>query len=235
MAGEQTGEAGRGSASSLSIRAKRKERKRHEILRAGLKVFSEKGFQGATMDDIALELEATKGLLYYHFKAKEEILDAILSENQMIAGIEATAASLSGLPLAQALKLGVHNAIALMEADPRLVRFLHVESLLSGSQAESVYSKVLERLYDIVARGIEHYQRTGEAQADLDSRVWARLVVDLVMSYFIQRQIFGERQETPANYLDQAMDVMLHGIAVNRKTAVPANAPAAGTEQVGLK
>src|SRR5437868_1917750 len=51
-----------------TVRARRAERTREQILRAGLKVFSEKGFQGATMDDIALELEATKGLIYYHFK-----------------------------------------------------------------------------------------------------------------------------------------------------------------------
>ena len=42
------------------IRARRAERKRQEIVRAVLKVFAEKGFAGATMDDIALELEATK-------------------------------------------------------------------------------------------------------------------------------------------------------------------------------
>ncbi len=50
--------------------AKRRARKREEIIKAGLKVFAEKGYQGAAMDDIALELEATKGLLYYHFKTK---------------------------------------------------------------------------------------------------------------------------------------------------------------------
>ncbi|MFZ0887704.1 MAG: TetR/AcrR family transcriptional regulator [Candidatus Binataceae bacterium] len=223
------------TAGPTSIRAKRKERKRQEILRAGLKVFAGKGFQGATMDDIAIELEATKGLLYYHFKTKEDILNAILSENQMIAGIEAGIASLTGLPAAQALKLGVHNSVALMEANSGLVRFLHVQSLLSGSQAESVYSKVLERLYQIVVRGIEHFQRVGEIKADLDSRVWARLVVDLVMSYFLQRQIFGERQQTPANYLDRALEILLHGIAVDHESAELADAQAARTEKISRK
>ena len=56
------------------IRARRAERKRNEILQAGLKVFARKGFHAATMDDIALELEATKGLLYYHFRTKDDLL-----------------------------------------------------------------------------------------------------------------------------------------------------------------
>src|ERR1043166_6022628 len=65
------------------IRARRAERKREEIVRAGLKVFAAKGFGGATMDDIALELEATKGLLYYHFKTKDDLLREILGRNEL--------------------------------------------------------------------------------------------------------------------------------------------------------
>ena len=38
------------------------------------------------MDDIALELEATKGLLYYHFKTKEDLLREILARNELTAG-----------------------------------------------------------------------------------------------------------------------------------------------------
>ena len=85
------------TAGPTSIRAKRKERKRQGILRAGSRSSAGRGFQGATMDDIAIELEATKGLLDHHFKTKEDILNGTPSENQMIAGIEAGTASLTGL------------------------------------------------------------------------------------------------------------------------------------------
>src|SRR5229473_5501360 len=83
------------------VRTRRAERTREEILRAGLRVFSEKGFRGATMDDIALELEATKGLLYYHFKTKEEILRAILANNSTVRNIEQIFDVLTTMPLRQ--------------------------------------------------------------------------------------------------------------------------------------
>jgi len=73
------------------IRARRAERKRNEILQAGLKVFARKGFHAATMDDIALELEATKGLLYYHFRTKEELLQAVLSDDALLDAIAVAA------------------------------------------------------------------------------------------------------------------------------------------------
>src|SRR2546428_13668586 len=118
----------------LNIRERRAERKREEILRAGLKVFAAKGFRAATMDDIALELEATKGLLYYHFKTKEEILEAILSENDLIEGIERGFAALPAMPLRQGLRQAIAGSLALMESNRELVRFLQVQALLSTAQ-----------------------------------------------------------------------------------------------------
>ncbi|MBE6051933.1 MAG: TetR/AcrR family transcriptional regulator [Clostridium sp.] len=48
------------------------------ILRAASKVFSERGYRGASMDEIALEAGIVKGTLYYNFKNKEELFDDIV-------------------------------------------------------------------------------------------------------------------------------------------------------------
>ena len=52
---------------------------RELILRTSLKLFSQRGFEGVSVRDIAGELELTAPALYVHFKSKQEILDAILS------------------------------------------------------------------------------------------------------------------------------------------------------------
>ena len=44
------------------------------IFESAIKIFSESGYRGATMDDIAANASLAKGTLYYHFKSKEEIL-----------------------------------------------------------------------------------------------------------------------------------------------------------------
>ena len=55
----------------------RKERekaeRRDEIINAGEKLFLEKGLAGATMDEIAREVELSKGTLYLYFPSKEEL------------------------------------------------------------------------------------------------------------------------------------------------------------------
>ncbi len=50
-----------------------KERRRQQIVVAAKKVFSDKGFNRATMDDIANEAEVSPGTLYLYFKNKEDL------------------------------------------------------------------------------------------------------------------------------------------------------------------
>ncbi len=50
-----------------------KERRRQQIIVAAKRVFSEKGFNKATMEDIAKEAELSPGTLYLYFKNKEDL------------------------------------------------------------------------------------------------------------------------------------------------------------------
>ncbi len=50
------------------------------ILNAALKLFSERGYEGASMSDIADLLGITKAALYKHYKSKQEILDSIIKK-----------------------------------------------------------------------------------------------------------------------------------------------------------
>lgn len=58
----------------MSLRERKKERKKTEILQSALTVLSEKGYHGTTMEDIATHLLMTKGALYYYFKDKQELV-----------------------------------------------------------------------------------------------------------------------------------------------------------------
>lgn len=50
---------------------------RRSILRAAAEVFQRKGFDRATIDDIADEIGATKGRVYYYFRSKFDIYLAV--------------------------------------------------------------------------------------------------------------------------------------------------------------
>ncbi len=54
------------------------ELRKNQILDAATKVFVRQGFQHARMDDIVEEAGLSKGTLYWYFKSKEDIINAIL-------------------------------------------------------------------------------------------------------------------------------------------------------------
>ena len=66
---------------------------RQRILAAALRLFAERGFYGASMDQIARELDLTKQALIHHFGTKEKLYGAVLvaiSERLMTEAIQPT-------------------------------------------------------------------------------------------------------------------------------------------------
>ena len=61
--------------------------RREEIMDAAAELFHTKGYEETTTTDIMKRVGIAKGTLYYHFKSKEEILDAMVERmgNQLIA------------------------------------------------------------------------------------------------------------------------------------------------------
>lgn len=64
----------------INLPRKERERlaRREEILNAARKVFSERGFEKATLDEIAEVAEYGKGTIYNYFKNKEELFSCII-------------------------------------------------------------------------------------------------------------------------------------------------------------
>ena len=62
------------------------EERRNEILDVAERLFCAKGFDNASTNDILKEIGIARGTLYYHFKSKEDILDAMIERltNQMV-------------------------------------------------------------------------------------------------------------------------------------------------------
>nr|WP_320026445.1 TetR/AcrR family transcriptional regulator [uncultured Acetobacterium sp.] len=56
----------------------KRESKKEVILENAKQLFSEKGYDGTSMDEIAQRTGVPKSLIYYHFKCKEELLNAIV-------------------------------------------------------------------------------------------------------------------------------------------------------------
>lgn len=73
---------------------KEAEERKNEILDAAERLFGAKGFDGTSTTDILNEIGIARGTLYYHFKSKEDILDAMIE--RMTGNLVAKAGEIAG-------------------------------------------------------------------------------------------------------------------------------------------
>lgn len=87
---------------------KEAEERRNEILDVAERLFGTKGFDQTSTNDILNEIGIARGTLYYHFKSKEDILDAMIERisNQLVARAK-TIAGNKEIPILQRLTMTV--------------------------------------------------------------------------------------------------------------------------------
>ncbi len=136
------------------------QRTRREILEAASKVFAEKGFSGANVDEIVAKVAITKPTLYYHFGSKEGLFAAVLED--VYAGMRQIESSLSleSLPADDAVRALVRATFDYHAAHPDWIRLISVANIheakhIAGSQSLAPRNAaILGILGDLVARGV---------------------------------------------------------------------------------
>lgn len=63
----------------MSVREEQKEKRREEILAAGLDLFIRKGYASTKISDIAERVGMSVGLLFHYFKSKEKLYEELIT------------------------------------------------------------------------------------------------------------------------------------------------------------
>jgi len=80
------------------------EERKNEILDAASDLFRDKGFAGTTTGDILERVGIARGTLYYHFKSKEDVMDALIARfTTSVIEAAREAAADAGKPLVERL------------------------------------------------------------------------------------------------------------------------------------
>ena len=69
-----------GDAQAQSLRAEHVAQTRAALVEAGRRLFGERGFAGASVQDLAREARVTTGALYHHFGAKRLLFEAVFEQ-----------------------------------------------------------------------------------------------------------------------------------------------------------
>jgi AcrR family transcriptional regulator len=194
---------------------------RVRILDIAANAFMRRGFSATTIDDIADEVGATKGLIYYHFRSKLDIFLAVYEEG--MRRVSARVAPLAGLPGSGRVRLtamsiahvenlmtdlGYHNVIhqGVREQTSAALKAHHRDQLLALNELRSDYETLFG---DVVADGM-----SDGSLRPLDGRLVTRtLLSNLNAVDMWYHPIDGQTDHDIRALATRIVDIVIGGVA----------------------
>jgi AcrR family transcriptional regulator len=142
---------------------------RELILRAALRAFAERGFDGASTRDIASEAGVNHGLIPYYFGSKGKLWQAAvdLAFGELKAGFDAVLAERGLLDDRVRVEQMIHAHVRFVAAHPEFVRLMHDEGKRSGPRMRWLVDRHVKPLYEVIAALVERARSRAMLPDDL--------------------------------------------------------------------
>lgn len=200
-----------------------KERRRQQILVAAKRMFSDKGYNRTTMEDIANEAELSPGTLYLYFKNKEELFASLSLRilQYTIIRIEEVSndQSTGSIAKLQALKSAMFDVY---EFDPTsLINMFHLQSSetlknLSPvvlAEFNSLSEKAMSVFTEIFEDGIKEGVFIESPPNALTDTFWS--LFSGVVLWEASKKNMDVNKDFMRDTLDFAFDLFKRGIVIN--------------------
>lgn len=194
----------------LSRRERKKEETRGRIFKAAVALFTSKGFEETTIDEICERADVAKGTFFNYFPRKEAVL-AYLSEKKLLEAEENAEAILAAARPARDKLMEIYTAAAsAWEEDRELSRYVFVElmrrSFAPTEEAGRAWDDLIERVV-----------RAGQASGQIRPGVDARRAVT-VMGHVYITAVYGWLCCPEGSYdlqteLREQLDLVMDGLA----------------------
>jgi AcrR family transcriptional regulator len=200
-----------------SARRELTEKRRKQILDAALKVFAAKGFDRATIADVAREAKIAEGSIYNYFKSKGDLLIGIprqviqapfesLGTIALAGSPEEKLASVARVVLAE-IRQNSHVFRILISALPNMSKKLRQQYL----QQVILYATGMlqARFQELIDRGV--------FRKELNSTILARAFVGMFFPTIIIQEVLQLDVADPVDYdemVTTCVEVFLHGAMI---------------------
>lgn len=200
-------------ARRVTLREQQKRETRSRILDAAYGVFARRGYEAATVEEIAAEGGIAKGALYGHFASKESLFRTILVEHVRRRAAEIAARLEPELSLRESILVIIEASWSTCRADP-IWSPLFMEFWAMASRNEwgrNALGALFDHCTAALAGFLSDAKRAGLVRPDLDVHGAARLWLAVNDGFMLQwqtqpdkvdpEQFFGLMADMIADYL----------------------------------
>jgi AcrR family transcriptional regulator len=176
-----------------------------QILDAAVAVFTERGYQNASMETVAERVGVTKPVLYTHFGSKEGLLQACIARARTeLLECVATAAAAARDP-EDMLRRGTQAFFDYLDAQGPAWTLLYSEPAVAGDALEGIRTQQTDFIAALLAAqapGTDPQRLTG----------WAQVIVGACERLAIWRKCAGGEKITSAQATEYLMDLAWTGL-----------------------
>jgi len=186
--------------------------KREAILRAGVKVFAEKGYFNAKVADVARSAGIADGTVYLYFKSKDEILHSIFDQamekfisegRRELAKIESPVDRLRKVAELHLRRLGDDRDLAIV---------FQVELRGSTKFMEEFSAAGFHEYLEVIRKTIEEGQKAGIFRNDIKPIVCAKVLYG-ALDEMVTNWILSKRSYPLEPMADEVLKIFLKGVS----------------------
>ncbi|UDF03851.1 TetR/AcrR family transcriptional regulator [Asticcacaulis sp. AND118] len=206
------------SALPLGARARSKELNRLKILASAKALFRERGYEAATLRDIAREAGLSTGAVFANFADKNEIFVKVVEEETARVITAAIDAHDSTRPLADRLHRQILTAYEAAEGNARLILSAFVMNW-SGQAADmeanpglSEIASLTDLTRQVIFETLRHAQNHDELPAKADIEHGAEILEDLTFSNLRRAHRDGQAFAATSERLRFQVELIVSGL-----------------------
>lgn len=204
------------TAPRMNRRQAAKVRTRQKVLDAARALFAERGYDPATIRDIAKGAGMSTGAVFANFQDKAELFEAVLTEDLEKAAAVLREGAGRDAPvrdrLVNAFIAGYHASIEQLP----LVQAVVARSWFQPAEAEARLRAAFKAVPMVGIEILEAAKARGELKADADPRLLGELAWSAYLSNYRRAAYEGWDGEALSDHIGRQIDALLAG-ALNRQ------------------
>ncbi len=194
-----------------------KEERKSQIMEAAMKVFTQKGYSSARMDDIVSESGMSKGAIYHHYEGKKDVFLALIDHWETQTFPNFYSRSNKSQTASDTLRYFANEVIKVFKKRS-YVFHAEVEFWSLSNQDDEVrkksqelYEKIINLFELVINKGIRNNEFV-----KVDSRIMAIYILSVFqgINWFC---IFNDKKIPAENYIKNSIEMIVSGLKVGGK------------------
>lgn len=161
---------------------------RNRILETSLKLFSQKGYLGATTKEIAKEAGIAEITLFRHFPSKEELFETVITEYSFLPALKGILKEIADMEYSEALSLIAKRFLETLSSRKDLIQIMHSEMHRYPDKIHIIHNSIVDDVIKTLASYFEKLKAKG-LLTEFDSELGARAFLGMFFSYFTAQEL----------------------------------------------